>query len=1034
MKKIEFITAGAGSGKTYTLTHRLANILQSGQVRPSEIIVTTFTKAAAAEIRDRARQVLLEQGLVLQAAQLDSAAIGTIHGVAQQLVNTYWYQLGAAPHADLITDEDKRIYRNRSLGQLVEDRQYSPCMQAINAYYKRFCPKKTDARNTPKPNPEFWVEDVERIVGKHSYYQLQDYQESLRESLASVDWLTLLSAEDRQLMKDCIRAVFQLAEAWVQRYEDFKHRMGVIDYDDMERGLRSLLHVESVRQEIAQRYKLVMVDEFQDCNPIQLEIFSELSDIIAPTSPLEQSSIWVGDPKQAIYGFRGADLELVRRVAAQFPPVGEPADANGLKSSSLDTSFRTREPLVSLANELFAPRFTGMTPLKSHRGQVVGMHPSAVQVWGATDSNAADRMRVIARHLKELVASGQYQVMPKDEQQLRPLQYDDIAFLAATQSHISQIVEALRAEDIPVWAPEVDILPRAEVQLVLSLLQVLASAKEDHEWASLLKLWADLSTEQVFARRLDFLDASQPDASWIDSLPELQPLRLALHHAQGLPLDQAMASLILELGLYDRVAKWGEAEVRRQNLKTLQQQAQSFMARCHRLDILPIVSEFISYLSEVDIPRSKEMPKGSVKVVTYHGSKGLEWPMVILCSLDYKRTTMIVEREVQGVHEQQTSDLQDYYLHYLPGASDDLQKAIKDLGIDKWPIAEEARQRLTEEGLRLLYVGFTRARDYVVLALQQKAKGYSHAWLDSVEMTIGDFQPQETHHLEPRQPKAPTEPDRPKEKARQATIEKYKVAYAQYQADLAKYEAAQLALQAEAEASQEPRQVVLPAFPELCDQQPDARFVQPSRLTRMLHATDVPVKIAQIASGIEVAGAVDDTNEDPQSKSSLGTCIHKIFASCTTDGSAPTADQRTAFVAQARQILERCGQTQAIPHPEQLAEALFALHAWLTQTYGPAIRGIEREYPFCYTWGEGQVITGEMDLLWRTEQGDVLIDFKNHQQDDDLPVGAPCPHSSHYRPQLQAYRHILQQAGHTVLDTLLYYDLQGYLIRIPTAE
>lgn len=1040
MQKIKFITAGAGSGKTYTLTHELADILSSGKVSPSEVIVTTYTKAAAAEIKDRARQVLLDkEGMVLKAAQLDSAAIGTVHGVAQMLVNTYWYELGASPNAELITDEDKRIYRNHSLGQLLEDSRLSAHMEVIRRYYKRFEPKRY-VNGKLKPDPEFWAIDVERMVDKMTYYQISDINDSLVRSCAQVDLLTELSADDRDLMKSTIRAIFTLADAWLQRYADYKHQMGLIDYDDMERGLRDLLKQPDVRQEIAQRYKLVMVDEFQDSNPIQLDIFSQLSDIVGPSSPLPQSSIWVGDPKQAIYGFRGADTELVNRVASKFPPVGQPANADGLVSDSLDTSFRTREPLVSLTNELFSPGFPGMTKLKSNRGFVSGMKSEATELWAVSGSSASTRLEAMARHLKALVEQGAYQIVPKDTDILRPLQYGDIAFLARKRTHVKDIVTALQREEIPVWAPETEIIDRAEVQLVLALLHVANSSCQEHEWASLLKLWTDASTEHVFEQRLQYLTTLPADAKdlWHETLSQLAPLRVAVNHAKGLPLHEAISSLILELSLYERVAKWGEPEVRRQNLKTLQSVASNFVTRCARLDITPNIEEFVAYLDETEISSSKEMPKGMVKVVTYHGSKGLEWPMVILYSLDHDAEKDLISHEVVGVHEQVIQSDKDqekphYWLHYLPSYSQkEISQQIKDSGAEDWPMVEDARTRIKDEARRLLYVGVTRARDFLVLTVDKKKDGLgSMKWLSDIDIKPESFNAAEVI-LQPLIPKEPKKPTPPKSaNPRKGTLEKYEADKAQYLVDLANYQAAVDREAALANERSQPKLVTLPDLPELQEHKVASRYLHPSLLTKAVAPDAVPVKVAEIAQGIEVNASVDDTNENPLSKSELGTCIHHIFASCPSDGSQPSAADRQAFIQLAAQTLANCRLTEALPHPEQLADSLIALHAWLTQTYGPATRGIEKEYPFCYTWDDDQIMKGEIDMIWRTDKGDVIIDFKNHQNDDtQIADGAPCPHAKHYVPQLQAYRRILELDGRTVLDTLLYYDLKGYLVRV----
>ena len=114
------------------------------------------------------------------------------------------------------------------------------------------------------------------------------------------------------------------------------------DFNDMEVYFSQLLEKDEVKAEIG-NYKLVLVDEYQDCNPMQVDIFKRISDLVP-------RSIWVGDPKQAIYGFRGTDTALVKEVSDQIVD-GE----NGCLRASLDTSYRSRTELVEFVNNEFLP-------------------------------------------------------------------------------------------------------------------------------------------------------------------------------------------------------------------------------------------------------------------------------------------------------------------------------------------------------------------------------------------------------------------------------------------------------------------------------------------------------------------------------------------------------------------------------------------------------------------------------------------------------------------------------------------------------
>ena len=118
MKNVTYINASAGSGKTYTLTHKLAELIKNGKVKPDQVIMTTFTVKAANEMKEEAKKVLYENGLFDAATQLDQAMIGTIHSVANSLIKKYWFFLGLSPDMGVLAEEDTQFYISQSLSDL----------------------------------------------------------------------------------------------------------------------------------------------------------------------------------------------------------------------------------------------------------------------------------------------------------------------------------------------------------------------------------------------------------------------------------------------------------------------------------------------------------------------------------------------------------------------------------------------------------------------------------------------------------------------------------------------------------------------------------------------------------------------------------------------------------------------------------------------------------------------------------------------------------------------------------------------------
>ena len=125
MRNVTYINAGAGSGKTYTLTRILAEKLSERDdndnpvIMPSQVILTTFTDLAAAEFREKARVQILENGNFRAAAQMDSAAIGTVHSVALQFIKKFWYLLDYGAEIKTISERDEDFYMSQSLARVV---------------------------------------------------------------------------------------------------------------------------------------------------------------------------------------------------------------------------------------------------------------------------------------------------------------------------------------------------------------------------------------------------------------------------------------------------------------------------------------------------------------------------------------------------------------------------------------------------------------------------------------------------------------------------------------------------------------------------------------------------------------------------------------------------------------------------------------------------------------------------------------------------------------------------------------------------
>lgn len=473
MRNIHYISAGAGSGKTHTLTEILADHIASGFCRPGEVLLTTFTEAAASEFREKTRRKLLEKGLVDAAFEMAGARIGTIHSVAKSLIDRYWYRLGLAPSVTVLDDEGRTRHINESLAALATDDD----LRAFRRLQRCFGFTRQEGLYQVS-NPDFWKQHLERILA-----WMDNYEVSLEESLDycrrqfdafflmhpgdtsleaqleqvksylqavsnsgetspttrnNIAPLLALSVEEEsyvftvkalstvgnlpkklqnkpfapgyvqvcetlekslrhvshgRLLKDYVERIFRLAADWRRDYADYKRRNRLIDFNDMERYSVQLLDLEEVARDIRKSTRLVLVDEFQDCSPIEIRLFDHLSEIV-------EESVWVGDTKQSIYGFRGSNAEMIETVTQQFSEDAAQPNAAGCFRTSLPKSYRSREKLVRAANAVFTPIFGPAAALEPHHGEegVESVPPLELwQVGGDFFEGVADGVEALIR-------------------------------------------------------------------------------------------------------------------------------------------------------------------------------------------------------------------------------------------------------------------------------------------------------------------------------------------------------------------------------------------------------------------------------------------------------------------------------------------------------------------------------------------------------------------------------------------------------------------------------------------------------------
>ena len=252
MKNVTFISAGAGSGKAYTLTQKIVEMVRNGECRSDEIILTAFTRRAADKLREKVRSALYAAGLNDAAVNIDNAAIGTIYSVAYQFVSHYWHLLGINSNLTIMPRVDSCFYISQSLSSLpTEDDML---------FFDRIC------KAFGIPYQDLWKKELKDVIDKTvelclSEEQLEKAKEDSKKLLEeTVRWKDDVAENHprseyvRFLIEEYIDKIFDLAKQWKSSYEDFKRERCLLDDGDILQKFHELLNRDEVSIDIKSRY------------------------------------------------------------------------------------------------------------------------------------------------------------------------------------------------------------------------------------------------------------------------------------------------------------------------------------------------------------------------------------------------------------------------------------------------------------------------------------------------------------------------------------------------------------------------------------------------------------------------------------------------------------------------------------------------------------------------------------------------------------------------------------------------------------
>lgn len=554
-------------------------------------------------------------------------------------------------------------------------------------------------------------------------------------------WIDIHQSASGQVLA----ALIDEAQPILQRYREQKRASAQLDFDDLIYAARDLLRDhEAVRQALGQRYGRVLVDEFQDTDPLQAEIFWRLCG-----DPSDGASDWtgfrirpgalflVGDPKQAIYRFRGADVGAYVQARTAFSL----QEGDGLVSIS--TNFRSCASILTFVNDRFEailsadgqPGFTALDPFHTDRGEGVCVAALDVVVADENGKASAERQRdAEADAVADLCARliGSHLILDRKAGVESPCRPGDIALLAPTGTDLWRYEEALERRGVPVATQAgKGLFRRQEVQDLIALTRVLADRRDTLALGALLRgPLVGLSEEEL----LDIVWTLPRSDEDPDRIPRLDlgvdpavithPLaRDVMERLQALYrransttphdlLSQAVDVFRVRAILLERHR--GQAERALANIDLYLSLSTSFAVRGLRAFCEAVTVDWTDEARAVE--GRPDALEEAVALFTMHAAKGLEWPVVIPIN-----TMTGVMAPDNAVIDRQSDTYFCPIFDVPPFGYDDARQAEKN--------------ELDRERVRLWYVAATRARELLVLPRLDVTPSKS-AWIGLVDLSL----------------------------------------------------------------------------------------------------------------------------------------------------------------------------------------------------------------------------------------------------------------------------------------------------------
>ena len=864
------VSASAGTGKTSVLTERILKLILDADnpVNIDEMVVVTFTRAAASEMRERIEAKLSAQmgkgdnnNIRRQIALLPHAQITTLHSLCLNIIRNYFYTIGIDPSFRIGDEQEIKLMMRETLEELLEEKysekspefihmtealapgkQDSAAGDAIADMYKNAeshpwpyewlmqCKQLYLADEVEEMDKSAWLirsgllsyteailksaeellseamdmcrcepdldkvyvflgEERENICGVLKCNTYSEYNRKLREfvfgrfpSVKSTDKKMLKdeikslrdTAKDRinklikgyyykdaeifcAELKECreiIDGLCDTAAEYRERFISKKRENNVMDFNDIEHYALEILQDKDgmAAREIREKYRYILVDEYQDINEVQETIIS----LISREEDGEPNVFMVGDVKQSIYGFRLAKPEIFESKKNAY------TDEDSLHQRiMLKRNFRSSPAILGTVNFIFSHimkkelgkieydethefEYEVPEPHKDCGDEVEVIYVSEEGIKGTEYNKRKLEASCIAARIKQITDPETGMTIVDAHSGIkRTVVYDDIVILLRSMKGWSEeFTEALMEEQIPVSADEhTGYFSAREIQLTISMLKIVDNPHQDIALVAVLRSVFggftddELAAIRVGRKKCDLFDAvcskAQDNSGGMLSVKCGNFLKMIENLRNDAPYVRVYELIEKIYGINDfflnmEVMPQGERRVG--NLRMLIDKAAVFEGTDKRslFDFLEYIEKMKS--AEIDFGEmgTDETGNGAVKIMSIHKSKGLEFPVVFVAGMGKQPNLSDVNKNIV-IH----SDVGPG-IDYL-----DIEKRVRYRTLIKKAISRRIIDDSLGEELRVLYVAFTRAKNKLILTgtvpdigklfEKSKRKRYSYA-------------------------------------------------------------------------------------------------------------------------------------------------------------------------------------------------------------------------------------------------------------------------------------------------------------------